>query len=331
MRYSWFIKRLFRAFIAIFISITLTFIIIRAMPGNPASAYVNELVYQGVPLERAIEMASKLYNLDLNKPLWQQYLDYLLNVLRGNLGYSIVSAGLPVINIVMYALPWTLYIVSISLLISFVIGILLGLYMAYHRGGLVDKILTSIGTVFSSIPNYIMALLLYYSLVTILKVIPPISGAYDPNLKPGLSIEFISSVLMHSFLPILTFILTSFGGWMLTMRNTAIVVLGQDFVMAAEARGLKKNRIMFSYVGKNAMLPLFTSLMISIGWIFGGAVFIENTFAYPGIGRLLALALSSRDYTVVQGCFLFITIAVIISNLLADILYGVIDPRLRYE
>jgi peptide/nickel transport system permease protein len=159
----------------------------------------------------------------------------------------------------------------------------------------------------------------------------PVSGPYSPYLKPGLYLEFLLSVLHHAFLPVVTYVLTSVGGWILTMKGSTISVLGEYYVTAAEARGLPERRVVTSYVGRNAIIPLFTRFAISVGYMFSGVVFIEGLFLYPGIGTYLSASIAQRDYPLMTGCFLISTVAVVVANFFADILYSRLDPRVRLE
>lgn len=325
----WIIKRTLYAVVAIYASVTLTFFIIRLMPGNPIDAYIQQLMLEGVPYETAKKMAAALYSINLDEPLYLQYLKYLQNLLTGNLGTSILT-GAPIIQVIAVNLPWTVFLISTSLTISFVVGVVLGIVIAYRRGGILDNSLSLIGIVMNAIPNYIVGLIFLIIFGLYVKVFP-IGGAYDPSLRPGFNWPFIQSVLAHAFVPMLTYIVTSMWGWMLSMRASTISVLGQDYIVAAEARGLPKSRIALTYAGRNAILPLFTSFVIQLGYMFGGAIFIENIFRYPGIGYMLNMAISGRDYSLAQGCFLLVIIAVVIGNYIADLIYSKLDPRIKFE
>ena len=202
--------------------------------------------------------------------------------------------------------------------------------MAYRRGTAFDSIMTGIATVCNATPNYILALFLLFYLAFATGWFPT-HGAYDIDIEPGFTLEFISNALWHATLPIMAYVITQFGGWALSMRGSTISVLGEDYVVAAEARGLPKRRIMLSYVGRNAMLPLFTAFAIRLGYIFGGSTLIETIFSYPGVGWYLYTSINRRDYVLMQAFFLIITVAVILSNLFADILYGKLDPRIKME
>jgi len=156
----------------------------------------------------------------------------------------------------------------------------------------------------------------------------PYGAPYDASLTPGLNGPFLGSLASHAVLPVATYALSSYGGWLLTTKSSVVTVLGDDFIMAAELRGLRPGIIM-GYIARNAMLPLFTILTLSIGFMFGGSLFIEQTFDYQGLGTLLLNAISQRDYPLMSGAFLLISAAVIIANAIAEVLYAVIDPRIR--
>ncbi len=321
-----------RAIAVVFASITFTFFIIRLMPGNPIDVYINTLISTyGLSYQDAKAQALALFSINLDEPLYIQYITYISNLFKGDLGRSIVSVGTPVAKIIADFLPWTVFTVSTALLISFSLGIVVGMFMAYRRGGYLDSILTILFSILSSVPNFIVGILLIVFLGVQWKLVPfdMLRGSYSPYIKPGLTVDFILDVLKHAIFPITTYVITTIGIWTLSMRGSTISYLGEDYVFMARARGLPERRIAITYVGRNAILPLFTSLTISIGFIFGGSVLIESVFVYRGIGLRLLEAINSRDYTVMQGIFLIITIAVIAANYIADLLYSVLDPRVR--
>ncbi|MEM2926954.1 MAG: ABC transporter permease [Candidatus Bathyarchaeia archaeon] len=327
----WVVKRTLKAILTIYAAITLTFFLIRAMPANPIDRAMQEYRRQGLPEYEARQMAAAIFaSFDISKPILDQYVSYILGLLRGDLGRSIHWLNVPIVEIMAYAIPWTVFIVSLSLVASFLVGIVLGMAMAYLRGSVFDSIMTGICTVCNAIPNYILALFLLFYLAFATGWFPAY-GAYDINIQPGFTWEFISNVLQHAVLPFLAFFITSFGGWSLAMRGSTVSTLGEDYVEAAEARGLPRRRIMLSYVGRNAILPLFTSFAISLGFIFGGSTLIETIFSYPGIGWYLNMSINRRDYVLMQGFFLIITLAVVFSNYIADMLYGKLDPRIKME
>lgn len=327
---KWIVKRMIKAAITVYVVLTFTFFLIRMMPGNPIQRAIQEYMMKGIPEYQARNIVSTIFQLDLSTPVIEQYIQYLGNLARGTLGKSLTLAGTPVITLIGYALPWTVFVLSVSILASFLLGILTGVAMAYKRRSILDNVALTLSTVLTAVPNYIFAMFALFALAFIWPIFPKM-GAYDITITPGFTPEFIFSVLYYASLPFLTYVATTVGGWALYMRGSTIDVLGEDYVMAAEARGLSSRRVMMSYVGRNAMLPLFTSLTISMGYIFGGSVLIETIFVYPGIGYLLSVAVSRRDYTIMQACFLLTTITVVLANFFADILYSKLDPRIRLE
>ncbi len=329
---NYMLRRVAAALFKIWIVITLTFFIVRLMPTNPIDAYVNELMDQyGFSYEEAKDQAAALFNIDLDSSLWDQYVQYMANLLHGDLGTSYRSKGTPVIKMIAKFLPWTLFSVGVSLLISFTLGILLGMIMAYRRESLLDHTLSALASIFSAIPNYLVGMMILVFLGVQWKIFPitKMRGSMSPGMKPAFTWAFIKDIFYHALLPILTYVLTTIGTWMLAMKSSTISTLGEDYITVAKARGLPERRIVTAYVGRNASLPLFTQLAISIGFIVGGSALIEFIFVYQGVGQLLLSSINTRDYPVMQGVFLVITIAVILANFLADFVYGWLDPRIR--
>ena len=273
----------------------------------------------------------RFFAMDLNAPIWQQYLEYMWQLLHLNLGKSITSPGTYVSAIIMRYLPWTLFSVGIGLTLSFTFGILLGLLMAYRREGWLDHGLTIFASAVSSIPNYLIAILLVVWLGVQWKVVPigAMRGSLSPGVQPGWYPGFFVDALYHAALPIATYVLTSIGGWMLSMKSSTIGTLGEDFVTVARARGLTDWRITTAYVGRNAALPLFTQLTIAIGFVVGGSVLIEQIFQYQGIGYVLGAAISAVTILSCKACFLVITVSVVLANFFADLMYGWLDPRIK--
>ncbi len=188
-----------------------------------------------------------------------------------------------------------------------------------------------IASIFSSVPNYLIGILLIVLLGVQWKLLPiaQMRGSLSPGIQPSFSLTFILDALYHASLPIVTYVLTTVGVWMLSMKSSTISILGEDYVTVAKARGLREWRITTAYVGRNAALPLFTQLTISIGFVVGGSFLIEQIFQYQGIGAVLLSSINQRDYTVMQGVFLVITLSVVFANFFADILYSWLDPRIK--
>jgi len=311
---------------------TFTFVLIRQMPGNPIQIKIDQLMDQRqLSYDDALKSAAGLYDFDPDEPVFQQYIKYIGKLARGDLGKSILSAGTPVIDQIRRYLPWTLFSVGSGLLISFTLGVLLGMVMAYWRGGILDNTVTVIASIMYGVPDFVIALLLLLVAGVQLEwfMVGDVLGGISQDVEAGFNVPYITSLIQHAALPVLTYVWTTVGGWILTMKSSTISTLGEDYITVAKARGLPERRIVLAYVGRNAMLPLITRLAISIGFVVGGSVIIEFIFQYPGLGRLLYTAINGSEYTTMQGVFLVISAAVVVSNILADLLFGVLDPRVR--
>lgn len=329
---SYYFQKLLKTIFTVFVVTTFIFFLIRLLPGNPIQQMVDFLINtQGLSMKEAQDRAASLYAIDLNEPLYSQYLTYLGKTMRGDLGYSLLSQGTPVTAIILKFLPWTIFSVGIGLLISFVVGMGLGMLMAYTRDSWIDHLLTVFASIFSSVPDYLVGLMLIVWLGIQWKLVPiaDMRGSLSPNTVIGFTWAFFSDAFFHAALPISTYFITTIGRWMLSMKSSTISTLGEDYVTVAKARGLKDWRITTAYVGRNASLPLFTQLAISIGFVVGGSLLIESIFVYQGIGASLGAAINRRDYTVMQGIFLVITLSVVFANFFADLLYSWIDPRIK--
>jgi peptide/nickel transport system permease protein len=324
-------RAIVRAVLTIYVVITLAFFIFRLMPGNPVDLYIFQLIAeQNTTYQEAADQASALFNIDLNAPLHEQYFDFLGRLARGDLGSSFLSAGTPVASIIFAFLPWTLFTVGTGLLLSFSAGIALGLLAAYHRNTPFDDAVSTIGSIVSSVPNYLVALLIVVFAGTVFRVLPiaQMRGSSTPGIPPGFTPDYIGDILFHGALPITVFFLTIIGHWILSMKSATLATLEEDYVSAARARGLSDGRITTAYVGRNAVLPLVTQLAIAAGYVVGGAIIVEFLLVYPGIGLRLYKAIEQRDYPIMQGIVLMITVSVVMANLIADLLYSKLDPRI---
>ena len=331
LRKSYLFRVLVQGIVTIWAVMTFTFILIRQLPGNPVDIKIEQIIQtQNISYDEAEAQAALLFDFDPDAPLLEQYADYVGKLIRGDMGESITSRT-PVIDLILRFLPWTLFSVGLGLTISFVLGIVIGTAMAYWRGSAFDNVMTAFASIMYGIPDFIIALLLLLVAGVQLQLfrVGDVLGGVDPNLQPGFNPEYIISLFQHVTLPVITYVTTTIGGWILTMKSSTLSTLGEDYITVAQARGLSQQRILVSYVGRNAMLPLVTRLAISIGFVISGSVIIETLFIYPGLGRLLIKSITDRDYTTMQGVFLTIAIAVIVSNILADLMYGWLDPRVR--
>ncbi len=331
---SYAVRTLLQALLTVWAVVTFTFFLIRLMPGNPVDVYVGFLMNQSnLTYNEAMLQAASQFSFDPDASVFQQYLGYLGALVRGDLGQSITSTGTQVIDQIARYLPWTLFCVGLGLLLSFIVGMLLGMLTAYYRNSALDTFISFFAAILGAVPDYIWGLLILVIFGVQLQWfnIGALRGTYDPGLTPGFTLAFIWSVLAHAFLPVLVYIIGTLGSWTLNMRSSTISVLGEDYVNVARARGLSPGRIAGTYVGRNAALPLFTLLAVNIGLVIGGSVIIEELFVYKGIGSFLFFSISQRDYTSMQGVFLVIAISVVVANILADLLYSRLDPRVRVE
>jgi peptide/nickel transport system permease protein len=319
------VQRLLYYCLAFLVAATVNFLLPRMMPGDP----VEMMFARGnmrLPPESIQALRATFGFVD--GPLWEQYLRYLKSIVTGDFGLSVKYFPAQVWPILARACLWTLLLVGCATFLAFIIGTLAGTFAAWRRGTWFD-VTVSIGSiVLPALPPVVLALVTMFVLGTTLNLFP-VGYAYDPALDPGLNWTFISSVASHATMPVIAVALVWIGGFASTTRNSMISVLGEDFMIMAEAKGLSRNRVMFAYGLRNAMLPSITNLAIVIGQIFAGSLVTEVVFNYPGLGNTLYQAILARDYPLIQGQLLIMTFAMLSANFLADIAYLIADPRLR--
>jgi peptide/nickel transport system permease protein len=331
MYFKYFAKRTGFALFTLFLASIMTFLILRAMPGDIVEMMSRtEAQNRGINLEDARKIVANMINYDPTEPLPIQLGRYYGGLLKGNLGVSMFSRTLTVNTIIANTLPWTMFVLSISLAVSFFIGTRLGTLMAWKRDSFINPVISIYAIITTAIPNFIFGVLLILVFCINLNWFP-ISGAHSPEVKPGFTLEFIVNIFYHGALPMLTYILTTIGSWALQMKGASVSVLGEDYITAARARGVPDNLIMKKYMKKNAMLPMVTALAMSFGMMVGGSTLIESTFSYPGMGKFISQATAQRDYTMMQGLLLATSFAIIVANLIADFVYAKLDPRVRLE
>jgi peptide/nickel transport system permease protein len=314
--------------IALWAAVTFNFIIPRLMPGDPAEAYIARLQTQQVTREQITAIRAE-FGVNPGVPIWRQYFDYLIALLHGQLGIATSQFPSQVSDILKQSLPWTIGLVGSAVILSFLIGTLIGMLIAWRRGSWYDTTVPPILTFFSAVPYFWMALGLVYIFGVNLNWFPTDSGYDVFSVTPGWSMDFISSVIQHAILPVSTLVIGSLAGWVLTMRNTMVTTLSEDYVLMAEAKGLLERRVMFNYAARNAILPSVTSFSISLGLVVSGSLLTEIVFNYPGIGFALYKAVQGDDYALVEGCFLVIAITVLLANFLSELVYAYLDPRVR--
>lgn len=323
---DWRIRRLGQTVFTVWAVITLTFVLVRLLPGNPMGAMVRRLEQQGVNPNRARELVEARLTIDPDQSIPAAYVEYFIELGRGNLGVSTYYTD-PVAEIIAQAMPWTLFVMSWAVFISFFLGVAIGALMAYWEGGKLDVGLTSWAVLMGSVPFYVLAILLLIFLSYRLGWFPT-SGRQPSGVPPGFSWPYISGVIHHAALPIFSMLVAS-GVASLGMRGNSIRVLGEDYLRVARLRGLSDFTISTQYVARNAVLPMYTTLLISIGEMFGGSVVLEQVFQYRGLGWYMLSAVNQRDYPLMMGCFMLITVAIVTALLIADLTYGYIDPRAR--
>jgi peptide/nickel transport system permease protein len=285
--------------------------------------------FQGNLNADAIQALTVLFGLDTKESLWQQYIEYWGQLFHGNLGISFQNFPTPVSEVIAQSLPWTLGLVGLATIIAFVLGTLIGIFLGWHRGTKWDAVIP-ITTFFSSVPYFWIGLIIITLFGVVWQVLP-FFGSYTPGLIPGFNWEFISSVIQHGILPALTIVISSIAGWILGMRNMMVTVSSEDYVTVAQAKGLKEHTVMYRYAARNAILPQISGFALSLGFVVSGTLVMEQVFSYQGIGYKLFQAVGAHDYPLMQGIFLFITFSVLAANIIADIVYALLDPRTRKE
>lgn len=329
---SYVLRRIVKAILTTWVVATLVFFLVRLLPGNPVDTYIQTLIaQQGLSYPAAAAQAAGLFAFNPTESVYRQYLGYMSSLLHGNLGNSILSPGTTVAAIIRTYLPWTLFSVGVGLILAFILGLLAGMLMAYRRGSWIDHVFSTVGAFLHAVPNYIWAILIVVFLGVKLQWfdLTTMRGTNSPGINPSFSLSFLNDALYHASLPILVYVMTQVGTWALVMKSSTVEVLGEDYVTVAQARGLSDGRIVLGYVGRNAVLPLISQFAVSFGFVVGGSIFVEKIFGYQGIGAELFTALNARDYPLMQGIFLVVTISVIAANLVADLLYSRLDPRIR--
>jgi peptide/nickel transport system permease protein len=326
------LKRLGQFILVVYIGITITFFITHLTPIDPVEHAVAQVSSFGFSSPESIELLRKslkeMYGLGDN--LWLQYLRFLKRVAVLDFGPSLSAFPTPVGVLIARALPWTIGLLTISTLLSWFLGNILGGLAGYYRKNRLLRLVGVITMGVHPIPYYIVAFVLLIVFTFLLPILPS-GGGYEMNLNPGLNLPFIGSVVIHSILPAFSLILVGLGSWYMGMRALVSNIVTDDYVVYAELAGVPRRRILTSYVMRNAFMPQITGLAISIGSIFNGAIITEYVFGYPGIGRLLIDAVHAADYSLVLGIATISIISVSVAVFLIDIIYPLIDPRVQVK
>jgi peptide/nickel transport system permease protein len=321
MRYL--LKRLGLFAVTLWAALTVNFIIPRVMPGNEATAVLGTFKNVNPAALRALEIQ---FGVNVHQSLLSSYFQYLHNCLTGQFG--VTADGTPVMTEILQKLPWTLGLVGVTTVIAFLIGTIAGVYSAWRRGGRLDAILPPTLFIVSTIPVFFVGLLLIYVFAVKLNWLP-LGSNYSFGATPTFTLSFIWDVLKHAILPALSLIIVTAGLWVYSMRNNMITTIAEDYVKMGRAKGLASRRVMYDYAARNAILPNLTGFAMQLGYVLGGAIVIEYLFSYPGLGYLFYTATTDHDLPLMQGLFLFYTLAVLICVLIADLVTAVLDPRTR--
>jgi peptide/nickel transport system permease protein len=316
--------------LVIFLGITLAFLITNLSPVDPVEQSVSLMTSFGATDPRSVELMRdalrELYGLEGS--LLQQYVTFWGRVLRGDFGPSLSSFPTPVMSLISAALPWTVGLLTLALIFTWTLGNLLGALAGYFRSNLALKLAGAAVMAVHPVPAYIIGLVMLIVFGYVWPILP-ISGGAQMNLTPGFSLAYIGSIIQHGALPALSLMLVGIGTWFISMRSLVSNLVTDDHVVYAELAGVSSGKIFSKYVARNALLPQLTGLALSLGNIFGGAVIIEFLYNYPGMGRLLIQGIYRGDYSLVLGVTTISIVAVAVAIFVIDLLYPLIDPRVR--
>lgn len=331
MNSRYYFKKIGIAILTIAICSLLTFVLFRMMPGDVFDVKAREMaIARGIDYNEAKILVIQMYNYDPTEPILKQMSRYYGALFQGNLGTSMTNSSITVNEIIAYYMPWTLFLVSIALALSYFLGTWLGSIMAWRRKSILSSLIAAYATIVNAIPPALVPTLVLAVFAFGLQWFP-IQGAYSIQFTPGFNWLFIKDVLWHAALPVFAYTCTQINAWVMNMKGSCIGVMAEDYVTAAYARGLSSQTIRQKYVKQNAILPLYTALAISFGAMLGGATYMEGPFIYPGIGSQLAKALGNRDFAVCQGLLLITTVVTVLASLLVDFMMPKLDPRIKME
>lgn len=314
--------------VTLWAAVTLNFVLPRLMPGSPVDAALARLATTGQPVTNAARHAIEVQLGVPHTDLLTQYAEYWRNTVQLRFGTSYTYPSETVAHTIGQALPWTLALVGVTTVLAFAVGTLLGVYAGWRRGTAADSVVTVGATSLSAFPPFWLGLLLLYLLAYRFGWLP-LKGGYSAGAVPALSLPFLTDALRHSVLPASTLAATSLSGWVFGMRNNMINSLGDDYVVFAQANGLRPRTVALWYAARNALLPNVTAFGLSLGAVVGGSVLVEGVFSYPGVGNLLYIAVSNHDFPLMQALFLVITVSMLVAIFLVDVLYVRLDPRVR--
>lgn len=330
MRWDYVLRRFALLFSVIVTAATLNFFVPKLTPRNPVRERIIQMSMQGGFIEAGIEEMVEDYErrFGLDQPLWKQYLRYLGDMLRLDMGYSLANFPKRVNEQINEVIYWSLGIASVTLTVSFTVGLLLGAMIAWPKSPkFLQWIVAPLMTI-SAVPAYIFGLVLIYFLAFRARIFP-MSGGFTLGTVPDGSLRHYLDIFYHAILPAFSVVLVSLGGWALGMRGMMVTVEGEDYMILAEAKGLKPKRIFTRYGMRNAMLPLVTGLGLAVGNLVTGQILVESLFGFPGIGTLLSTSIRGFDYNAVYGITFLVILSVAVVTLILDLTYPLIDPRIR--
>ena len=319
---AYIMKRTLSRVITFAVVISLLFFLARSAGTDPFERYLSE--DPRIPLEQIQRLRARF---GLDKPLHMQYIDFLKNTLNGEFGFSLYYKR-PVFDVVMERLPYTLFLMGISVVLSTIVSFVVGVYFAYKRGTRIDTWGTNICMFIRSTPHFWLGMIL---LIVFAYYIPifPLFGALTPGVQHENAWEFLKDLMFHYTLPLTTLLVRQIGMYVLYMRNSTVEVLGEDYMVTAKAKGVPKMSIMFKHAARNAMLPMVTVTAMRFGFMVNGAILTETVFSLPGTGRLIYQSIMNDDFFLLQGAFFIISITVLVANLVADLLCAWLDPRIK--
>jgi len=316
--------------VVVFVAVSVNFIIPRLLPGDPVQTALARLQTSGGAQNVDIQAVSAAYRAryGLDAPIWQQYINYWGDLLTLDLGVSFANFPEKVSTMIGSALPWSVTLLAVATLIAFAVGSLLGARLAWPTAGRGIKSVVPFLMILTSIPFYLLAIILIYFFAVVLKWFPP-AGGVDTTRIMRFDWATTEDILRHAFLPCMAIVLGNIGFWALGMRSQMVNVLGEDYITFAEAKGLHPRRIFVWYGMRNALLAQVTALALSLGSVVSGAVLVEVIFNYPGLGSLLYVAIRGQDYFVIQGVVLMLIVSLAVLLFIVDLLYPLLDPRIR--
>ena len=332
MKLTFILQRVLFLLLVIWAAATITFFIPRISDKNPVRERFAQLAMTGGFSPTDLEVIVESYNqkFGFDRPLWQQYVDYMTSLARLDLGVSANKYPKTVMDLIMDALPWTIGLLVVTTILSFIIGNLLGALAAWPQA---PDWLRSIATSFVlllGVPPVLMGVLLIFFIAFRLKLLP-MSGSHSIGTVPEMSLDFILDMGKHQILPALALIFGTIGGWVLGMRGMGITIQGEDYVLFAEHKGLSSRTIFRDYYLRNALLPQVTGFALALGTVITSAIVVEQIFGLPGLGTELSSAIRSNDFLVIYGIVLFITIVVATLMVLVELIYPLLDPRIRQD